>query len=167
MSGINPTRRIAILDSTFDIAGLFLGFWGTMPGDDGLSGVEVTGGPGNGYARVALGNITVGQPHGDWLAASQAAPSGGLFFPALKIGPRAGVTWTFPAATAPWDPIYGWAVFTNNAAYVPSGAGAAANLLAWGDLTSAPWLTGIGTVLGFDSTHQIAIPCGSLSDVFP
>lgn len=167
MSGINPARRITILDSLYDVSGLYLGFWGTMPGDDGLGGIEVSGGPTNGYARVSMAAPTVAQIHGDWQAATQAAPAGGLFFPAIKAGPRAGRTWTFPAATSPWDPVYGWGIFTNNAAYVPAGAGAGANLLSWGDLTSAPWLTGAGTVLGFDSTHQIIIPCGSLADTYP
>lgn len=138
MSGVSNARRISILNTTFDVAGNYLGLFATLPGDDGLGGAEVSGGPGNGYARVSIGAT-------NW----QAAVAGALGYPATKAGPKAGIPWTFNACLSPWDAIEGFGIFTDNAAYDPTKA---LNLLAWGDLAGAPIVTITGSVLAFSAT---------------
>ena len=158
MSGISPARKIALLTQL--IAGTtYLGLFSQMPNDDGTNGVELTFGD-NAYERLAISS--------GWSSATQPAPSGSTYYAAYRSWPTSavGVQYFKQCTGGGWAPIVGWGLFSNSSAYVPSGTGAANNLIVWGNFDSAPLLTVAGSQLAFDANHQIIVRIGSDTDVF-
>jgi hypothetical protein len=102
-----------VLDAVFGQTALpaigttYIGLFTVIPTDVNAGGTEVTGGS---YARVAFTNNTT-----NWPAASGTSPT-------QKAN---GVAVTFPAPTANWGVVVGFAIYD---------ASSAGNLLAWGAL---------------------------------
>lgn len=87
----------------------YIALYTVIPTDVNAGGTEVTGGS---YARVAFTNNTT-----NWPAASGTSPT----------SKANGVAVTFPAPTANWGTIVGFAIYD---------AATVGNLLAWGSLSS-------------------------------
>lgn len=111
MSGFSDFLELEVLDHVFGAATytppatLYVALYTVIPTDANASGTEVTGGS---YARVAVTNNLTN-------------------FPAASAGAKAnGTAITFPAPTANWGIVVGFAIYD---------AATAGNELAWGAIT--------------------------------
>jgi hypothetical protein len=138
-TGATNTEETTILDTRLDRTAVYsLALFTVTPNDDGTGGTEVTGGS---YARI---NISASST--DWNGASGGAPS-------TKTGPKSGVTWQFPQATANWGTVTAAAIYESTTMrYIcPLTASITVNS---------------GDTVQFDSTHQITAQLGDPTDTF-
>lgn len=118
--------------ATLNVSGLSAGSaFGTI-----AKWIEVSGGS---YARVTITST-------DWNAAVGGAPT-------VKTGPKVGVTWAFPTATADWGTVPGYGIWES------------ATLRYVGVLTT-PVTVLNGDNVQFDSSNQVTIQLGDPTDTF-
>lgn len=149
MAGATDIQEVAMLNAALDVSGKYVGLFTTLPNDAGSGGVEVST-TGTNYARVSIAST-------DWAAAIAGTPPN----PTTKSGPKSGVSWTFgvPGATA-WGTVIGWGIFN-------ASSGSIATTCEWfGDLTVSKAPVNGDPAPVFNSTHQITVQLGDLTDSF-
>jgi len=116
MASFGDYLEAKVLDAVFGqtalpaIATTYVALYTVLPTDVNAGGTEVTGGS---YARVAFTNNTT-----NWPAATGTSPT----------SKANGVAVTFPAPTANWGVVVGFAIYD---------AATVGNELAWGALTTS------------------------------
>lgn len=144
MAGPTSAQEAVMLDAEHNVSGRYLGLFTVAPtADAGTGGTEVSGGS---YARVAIAST-------DWNAASAGNPS-------TKTGPKSGVEWAFPTATADWaaggTQVVAWGIFS---------ASSGGTLLHYGSLTTAVNVLS-GQTVKFTSSSVITMQLGDPGDTF-